>query len=521
VATLQSRVDRAVSGATLDIPACIFRESVHIDRPLVLRAKPGAQIRGTDVWDSWRHESDGWHGGTLPPFQRQPAQCQPGTERCLWPEQVFRDDIELAQVAERPGPGEFAVTTDRTVVLGDDPAGHVIEVATRDTWIRVAASDVRIEGFRMRGAVAPAQTGGVTIGQPDGPTVDRVAIVRNDLSAAHGALISILSGRGHVIDANRLTEAGDLGIAAVRPAADVTIRGNVIAGNNTQGFDPGWEAGGIKTLFQEGLVVTGNRVHDNFGRGIWTDTDTSGATIEDNRVWANAYAGIFVEASRDVAVDGNVAWDNGWAPEGAAWGFGGGITLSSSDHVSVSGNTVAWNADGITILSQDRPDDRDHVGIDVADNVIVQAPIVNDPRSTYVLAWLADWNGPLFGSESGNTSRHNGIWELRHDDPAMSFAWDGTTHALEVYERRSAGQGDHYLTVEERDAALAAADIPFVPSAEHFPPARPGGSPQPGEVGVALGVALAGLLAVGLALFVKRHRRAGAARPGGPTADDL
>jgi hypothetical protein len=352
--------------------------------------------------------------------------------------------------------------------------------------------------------------------------VDRVAVVRNDLSAAHGALISILGGRGHVIESNRLTEAGDLGIAAVRPAADVTIRDNEIARNNTQEFSPGWEAGGIKTLFQEGLVVTGNRIHDNVGRGVWTDTGTSGATIEDNRVWANAWAGIFVEASRDVTVTGNMAWDNGLAPEGAVWGFGGGITLSSSDHVSVSGNTVAWNGDGITILSQDRPDDRDHVGIGITDNVIVQAQAHDgdDPPSTYVLAWLADWDGSLFDPASGNTSQRNGIWELRRDDPAILFAWDGTTPTLDVYERRAPGQGDHYLTKQERDAALTAADIHIEGPADEVPLLRPG-APLAAEVGLALGVVVTSLLAGGLALFAVRRRRARAGRPpGSPTTDE-
>ena len=49
---------------------------------------------------------------------------------------------------------------------------------------------------------------------------------------------------------------------------------------------------------------------------------------------------------------GNRLWENGW--RFPAWGWGGGIVVSSSRNVEVFDNVVAWNPDGISIISQQR-----------------------------------------------------------------------------------------------------------------------------------------------------------------------
>jgi hypothetical protein len=50
---LQSLIDAAPADSTLLVPACVFRETVSIDRPLTLQGQPGSEIRGSDVWSSW------------------------------------------------------------------------------------------------------------------------------------------------------------------------------------------------------------------------------------------------------------------------------------------------------------------------------------------------------------------------------------------------------------------------------------------------------------------------------------
>ena len=50
---LQSLVDEAAPSAVVSVPACVYRETVTVTKPIALVAEPGAEIRGSDVWSDW------------------------------------------------------------------------------------------------------------------------------------------------------------------------------------------------------------------------------------------------------------------------------------------------------------------------------------------------------------------------------------------------------------------------------------------------------------------------------------
>ena len=75
------------------------------------------------------------------------------------------------------------------------------------------------------------------------------------------------------------------------------MEGNEIAYNNTAGFTTGWEAGGLKFVLTNGLIVRGNFSHHNDGTGIHCDIDCINTLIENNRVEDNNWRGIFYEIS--------------------------------------------------------------------------------------------------------------------------------------------------------------------------------------------------------------------------------
>src|SRR5437870_9757954 len=58
--SLQSLVDAAQSGGTVQVPGCVFRESVKIEKPLTLQGQPGAEVRGSDVWLQWQRVGANW-----------------------------------------------------------------------------------------------------------------------------------------------------------------------------------------------------------------------------------------------------------------------------------------------------------------------------------------------------------------------------------------------------------------------------------------------------------------------------
>jgi hypothetical protein len=138
--SLQSLVDAASAGSTINVPACVYRETVTIPKSLTLVGQAGAEIRGSDVWSAWSATGSTWVSQKsvppLPTVSDDPNACDPGTNnRCLWPEQVYVDGQALSQVAAGtpPSAGQFGLVSasDRRVVIGSNPSGHVVEVTTR------------------------------------------------------------------------------------------------------------------------------------------------------------------------------------------------------------------------------------------------------------------------------------------------------------------------------------------------------------------------------------------------------
>src|SRR5215831_2616995 len=130
--SLQSLVDATPSGGVLRLPACLYEQTVTINKPMTLDGQGQAEIRGSDVWTAWTQSGSTWiSANVLPPFD-------PGAgvicddPRCNWPEQAFYDGTPLTQVAVgvQPASGQFSLTSGRQVILANNPAGHVVEVST-------------------------------------------------------------------------------------------------------------------------------------------------------------------------------------------------------------------------------------------------------------------------------------------------------------------------------------------------------------------------------------------------------
>src|SRR5215207_10967721 len=107
--SLQAQIDAAEPGEVLSAAPCIYRERIEINKPLTLKGQEGTEIRGSDVFGSWRKRlSDGRYVSrrTVPPFPETMDQifCMPDTVRCHLPEQVFFDGRALVQVVGNQPP---------------------------------------------------------------------------------------------------------------------------------------------------------------------------------------------------------------------------------------------------------------------------------------------------------------------------------------------------------------------------------------------------------------------------------
>jgi parallel beta-helix repeat protein len=446
---LQRLIDEAAPGSTVIVPAAIYREAGTIDKPLALIAAPGAEIRGSDVWTDWHQRDDGWVSGPAPEF-REAGFCRADGESCKWRNQVFIDGTALRQVEERPGAGEFAVSHKSEIVLGEDPTGRSVEVTTRPIWISVEANDVTIAGFTMRHAAAAPQFGGVNARDVSGTTVRE-----NHLTESHGAAISIHGGAGHSVVANDLHANGQLGLQ-INDIGGMLVERNVIRSNNTEDFDPHWEAGGMKATRALKLRVVDNEVCANGGPGLWCDINCGGTTITGNRVHGNDNAAIHFEISSGSAIEDNEIWSNGWAFP--IWGWGAGILISSAADARVIGNVLAWNADGISVISQDRGA-TPTAGNRVEGNTILTGPSDGD---TFALAWLDDWSSGMFDESRGNGGSLNAYWFPGDENGRSRYAWNDRYPDLGRFNATPGEEGGRYLSSAERDAVIEEARLPGV-----------------------------------------------------------
>lgn len=307
--TLQSRINRTSNGGTLDLPPqCIFRESVEIKQSININGHSevngtGAQIRGSDVWTQWNGRTS---VNVLPPFpfaqiapEHRTPTCTDGSHTtCSQPEQVWFDGRWLKRVFGQPGPGEFTLDGGRHVVLGDDPAGHVVEVATRPRWMAIGGSDITIQRITFRHSVG---------GYPNVALIThgsrRARLYHNSFFEAGFRAISVAGSIDMKIEDNEISWNGGGG-AGGASAQNLLISGGQMQYNNmrvAQGqsisdYWRGWDAAGIKVV-RGTHTVRGVNIHHNGAVGLWCDIDCSTTTFENNTVRDNLMHGIEWEGS--------------------------------------------------------------------------------------------------------------------------------------------------------------------------------------------------------------------------------
>jgi len=460
--SLQSLVELASPGSVVVAPGgCVYRETVVVDKPLTLEAAPGAEIRGSDIWTGWEKRGDYWLKGTLPSFfAGDGVKCTPGTERCMWPEQVFLDGKPLVQVASDPQSGQFAVDSERNVVLADDPSGHTVEVSVRRQWVAARADNVSIRGFTMRHAANARGLGAITNRHDGGLNYHSGwTIENNTLSDAHAAVV-VLKGKDNKLIGNDISRGGQLGVHGT--GRRILVQGNRIHDNNTEDFDPFWEAGGMKWAFNViKLTVDNNEIFNNRGVGVWCDIECMHLTYSDNRVHHNSLAGLHLEMSSGAKIFGNVVWENGWDDPSRSWNPG--IKLASSSSAEVYANTVAWNASGISVINAPRERARWNAVKDVYvhDNFIFCAE--DRPSLSWIQAdgWMG---GTLADRAANNRGANNEYWYSSPEGSVDRFRW--TTNRLRTLVEFNATPGEdggRYLDEAQKERIASSAGIPSSP----------------------------------------------------------
>jgi hypothetical protein len=440
---------RGVSVETNDDPQRIMRrhppgttyclgEGVHrIRRPLkpqegdTIAGRDGAILSGAAVLTDWEAGPDGWTAqGLLPPSPSTHGPCLRSAPWCTLAEDVFVDGRRLTRVGSVDDvvPGTFYGDYARnTVTVGSDPAGTLVEQAVASSLIRSGRDRVTVRDLVLEMAANEAQVAAVDSRR----TFPRAGIgwrvLHNDVRLNHGVGVGV-AGHGRV-RRNIIREQGQLGVSAW--GEDVDLLDNEISHNGLAGYDPEWEAGGVKFWMTVGAVVSGNHVHHNQGPGLWSDGGCDKTEYRRNLVTDNWLAGIQHEISYDALIARNRILRNGAVHKGWAWESG--IQIQSSGGrglIEVRRNVVAGNTHGITVIdSSDRRREEPHPrGLHVVRNVLIHHnEIAMSPDQ---------WSGVFHDYGDHSVFDRN-------------LRFRSNTYHLESHEQRSFGWEDELLTWEQ------------------------------------------------------------------------
>lgn len=482
--SINAMIAAASAGDVIRIPGGVYREGVVLNKAVTLVSEDPenhAEVRGSDVWNAangvglsgsglgnaWSSGSGAWtSSNVVPPLLVETRwQGEPGSEAWRWPEQVFVDGKELRRVAPGvvPGPGQFGLTSTRRVVLGEDPAGRLVEVTSRNYGVRIASSGATVDGLAVYHAGSRCVSGA---------NVDEVTVRNCDLAYAHTKVIAIgASLRTKILD-SRIHHGGQQGIGA-NAAEYLEIRGNLVHDHNTRGFDTAWEAGGMKLSNLVEADVSGNEVRDVFGMGIWTDMVNPAQRrvyFVENSIHHCSYQGVRVEITKNFEVKGNRIWECGKS-KGDSMG-GCAIAIAGSHDGEVNGNVLAWNNSGIAFVQQNRTGDDDYdrfYNVRWNDNVVVTEEIPGSTQrdafgmwglATTPMAYPKPWE-----VSEGNTGSGNRYWFSGTEGEINRWKGGSQAKTLSVWLSQGLDAGARYTTDAEKDAALEAAGIPLSPEA--------------------------------------------------------
>jgi hypothetical protein len=434
---LQTLVDATPGGGVLRAPACVYRETVSIDKPMTLDGQHQAEVRGSDIWTDWTQSGSVWLSAQSYPHVGddstagtaacdQGGPCYVDRFKAFNLEQVFLDGKPLVHVPSSPVSGQFALDASRHVVLADNPAGHTLEVSTRKRWVNVLSDNVTLTNLTMRHAATGAFEHSVSSDLHRGFVVSS-----STLADAHGSMAGVggegSGGGAHYLN-NTLSNAGDLALGGYQ-GDGVIVQGNTFTHNGYGGWEPNWQGGAVKMVSATNLTLDGNTVADTFGFGLWCDIHCNSVTMSNNRVHDVNESALFFEVSDHAHIFGNTVWHSGSRYGVAA------INVSNSGDAEVDHNLV-YDTSGPPLWAY---------YANRSDTDVFRNNVFHDNTVVLLHDMLAIGFGD-YGSGIATMSNNRGY---------------GNRFWYPSFNATPGGGGDsRYLSDAEKDAALAGAGIP-------------------------------------------------------------
>ncbi|MCC7046256.1 MAG: right-handed parallel beta-helix repeat-containing protein [Alphaproteobacteria bacterium] len=349
-ASLQAIADRAGPGASFCIEPGVHRlQTVEAQAGQRFHGAAGSVLNGASILTEFSRDGALWTTAPLRLDATRRGQCIRGRESCAVAQGFFIDGRPLMQVERRSevSPGRFfADFAAGRIVFADDPRGSLVELATSSFAIHGRAPNVLVEGLVIEKYRNPPQHGAV-----QGENAEGWKVLDSELRFNRGAGVAV--GRNGAIIRCDIHHNGQQGATA--GGRDILVEDNTIRENNIYGFDPEWEAGGVKITESASVVFRGNRVLRNGGPGLWCDESCRDVLFERNTVEYNTGPGIFFEISSGAVIRGNRLRENGRGQP--TWFWGADIQIAASESVEAYDNVVTVRPGGraIMLIDQNRP----------------------------------------------------------------------------------------------------------------------------------------------------------------------
>lgn len=432
----QTKVTAGAVGDTFVVAAGVHRlQTVTPKNDQQFIGETGAIMKGSKLLTSPTVVSGNWRYGsqTQTPGTRAGV-CQSGHAGCDYPEELFFDGERLEHVttlgAVTAGTWFFDYALDQ-ITVGSDPTGHVVETSVTTFAFTGSATGVYIGNLDIAQYASPAQGGAI-----NGTSTSGWVIEGCTLREHHGAAVKL--GTGMEVSSCSIHRSGQFGIYG-SSVNDVIIDGNQIYYIQGAYFDQNTEAAGIKLDTCLRPQILNNYVHDSACHGIWCDVDCDNVTILGNTVEDNEGRGIFYEISWIGTVMNNTVSRNGfasWLPAGNLTGAG--IYNNSSRGLTVNGNVLRDNADGIGAIQQSRGSGTQGTHVVALFNVHD-----NDVRMTGGLSGIRSDNGStlMFAGQNNLFNNNTYTFPINLGIPGNTyfFTWNNTA-AITIYDMRSNGQ---------------------------------------------------------------------------------
>ena len=347
VKTLQRAIDMAVAGDTIVVRGGqYYGQTAGVSKEITIEAYPDEEVwfDGTEsLSGGWVQSGSVWYrDGFTTHFDYSPTYTRgasdgtvpgwiyinPNYPMAAHPEQIFFDDVEVAQVASlaQVVAGTFYIDyAAQRIYVGADPTGVDIASSVKQRFFQtIAKVTLRDIGIRRYAPSVPDMGAVYVAESANGCLLENIHI--EDIATT---AISV-SGPNTTLRNVTVLRTGFTGIHGYK-AHNILLDHVTVTYANHEHFNHAPAAAGMKITSTKNVTVLSSTFSDNDAAGFWADETVYGLTIASSVLSRNLGQGVIVELSQNALVVNNRILDN----------YESGIWIQGSGDVNIWNNSVA------------------------------------------------------------------------------------------------------------------------------------------------------------------------------------